>query len=128
VSTFFCTKCWHEVSETATICPNCGDNIPERLAHRDYADKLIAALDHPEATTPIRTAWILGERHEKKAAPELSRLVRTSSDTFLVAIAVEALGKIGGPEALTTIHWAEDHPSSLVRIKAKRARQMAKDT
>jgi HEAT repeat protein len=121
MTTFYCIQCWSEVPETAAVCPHCGDDIASRLARADYADKLIAALHHPEPTTPVRAAWVLGERQERKAVDELCRLVRRSADAFAIASAVEALGKIGDRQALETVRWAANHPSPLVRPKAERA-------
>jgi HEAT repeat protein len=109
------------VPELATICPHCRDDIAARSSRADYADKLIAALHHPEHTTPVRAAWILGERREHKAVNALCRLARESADAFVVQSAVEALGQIGDHQALETARWAASHPSPLVRSKAWRA-------
>jgi HEAT repeat protein len=119
--TFFCPNCWRDVPETAVVCPHCGHNIAAQLARADYADKLIAALHHPEPTTPVRAAWILGERRERKAVGELCRLVLQSGDAFIIESAIEALGKIGDRQALRTVRVAANHPSPLVRAKARRA-------
>ena len=119
--TFYCTNCWAEVPESATICPHCGDNIQARRAKADYADKLIAALRHPEPTTPVRAAWILGERRERKAIEPLMRLVQDSRDPFIVEAAVEALGKVGDECAREAIVSALSHPSPRVRRKAEAA-------
>jgi len=121
MTTFYCIQCWSEVPETAAVCPHCGDDIALHLARADYSDKLIAALHHPEPTTPVRAAWVLGERRERKAVGALCRLARESADAFVVQSAVEALGKIGGQQALETARWAASHPSPLVRPKAERA-------
>jgi HEAT repeat protein len=118
---FYCTNCWAEVAESATICPKCGDDIVARQARSDYVEKLIAALRHPEPTTPIRAAWILGERREPVAVEPLCRLVRESRDAFIVESVVEALGKIGDAHALTVIESATRHPSPRVRNAAKKA-------
>lgn len=116
--TFFCTQCWREVPPTATICPQCGDDIARRQSAADYTDKLIAALGHPEPTTPLRAAWILGRRRERRAVPELVRLTRTSSDAFAVAAAVQALAAIGGAEAEAIVEWARRQPAAVVRPAA----------
>jgi HEAT repeat protein len=78
----------------------------------------MAALHHPEPTTPVRAAWILGQLRERKAVEPLCRLVREANDAFVVQSAVEALGKIGEAEALETLQWATQHPSPPVRGKA----------
>jgi len=119
--TFYCTQCWAEVPGAATRCPRCGDDIVARQARSDYTEKLIAALRHPEPTTPVRAAWILGERRERAAVEPLCRLVRDSSDAFLVESAVEALGKIGDARAVTALEWARRHPSPRVRQGAELA-------
>jgi len=65
MSTFYCTNCWAEVPESAATCPRCGDDIAARQTRADFVDKLIAALRHCEPMTPVRAAWILGERREQ---------------------------------------------------------------
>jgi HEAT repeat protein len=118
MTTFYCPHCWREVLESATICPHCHTNISERISEADYVDKLIAALRHKEPMTPVRAAWILGERREEKAVAVLTKVLRKAKDAFLVASAVEALGKIGGTEATTAVRAATQHPSLRVRVKA----------
>ncbi|MFN3409635.1 MAG: SUMF1/EgtB/PvdO family nonheme iron enzyme [Limisphaerales bacterium] len=119
--TFFCTHCWREVPEAATVCPHCGDDIAARQAGRDYTDKLIAALHHPEATTPIRAAWLLGQRRERKAVAPLCALVRETKDPFLAVQAIHALGAIGDPRARTTLEWAASGPAPRLRAEAHEA-------
>jgi len=116
----YCTHCWTEVPEQATVCPRCGDDIAARQASADFVEKLIAALHHPEPTTPIRAAWILGQRREREAVEPLIQLARTCPDPFLVESAVEALGKIGDPRALGTLHFiVQQHPNLRVRRMAR---------
>lgn len=119
--TFYCTNCWAEVAESAVVCPRCGDDLIARQARADYVEKLIAALHHPEPSTPVRAAWILGERRERAAVEPLCRLVRESPDAFQVESAVEALGKIGDPRAAAALDTATRHPSRRVRLTAHRA-------
>jgi HEAT repeat protein len=101
----------------------------ERLTlEQDYAQKLIAALDHPEPTTPVRVAWILGVRKETRAIPRLARLVRESDDPYIVEAAVEALGKIGDPTGLEAIRFAAQHGGARVHTKAQRAMELIQGT
>ncbi len=102
-----------------TICPHCHADISERISQANYTDKLIAALRHKEPTTPVRAAWILGERHEEKAVPALAKIVKKARDAFVVESAVEALGKIGGSAATTAVRTATQHSSLRVRVKAR---------
>ena len=119
MTTFYCPSCWAEVEEKATICPHCHTNISERISEADYTDKLIAALRHKEPMTPVRAAWILGERREQRAVPALTKIVRKGKDAFLVESAVEALGKIGGNAASEAVRAAAHHSSLRVRVKAR---------
>ena len=119
MTTFYCPNCWAEVSEQATTCPHCYENISERISQTDYIDKLIAALRHKEPTTPVRAAWILGERREQKAVPALTKIAKKANDAFLVESAVKALGKIGGDAATAAVRAATQHSSLRVRVKAR---------
>jgi HEAT repeat protein len=88
-----------------------------------YVDKLIAALRHKEPMTPVRAAWILGERREEKAVPALAKIARKAKDAFLVESAVEALGQIGGDTAREPVRAAAQHSSLRVRVKAREVLQ-----
>jgi HEAT repeat protein len=122
---FYCPNCWTEVAERATICPHCLADISKRISESDYTDKLISALRHKEPMTPVRAAWVLGERREQRAVPALTKIVKKAKDAFLVESAVEALGKIGGEAATTAVRTATQHSSLRVRVKARRVlRQM----
>ncbi len=119
MTTFYCPDCWAEVPESVTICPHCHTNISERISEAEYTDKLIAALRHKEPMTPVRAAWILGERREQRAVPALTKIVKKAKDAFLVESAVEALGKIGGNVATAAVRSATHHSSLRVRVKAR---------
>jgi HEAT repeat protein len=90
-------------------------------AQRDFVDKLIAALDHPEPETRARAALILGLRRETRCVDHLIRVVRQTRDASLVEVAVEALGRIGDPRSREAIEWAGIHGSLRVRQAARRA-------
>ncbi|MBM3860828.1 MAG: HEAT repeat domain-containing protein [Verrucomicrobia bacterium] len=116
--TFYCANCWAEVMATAQICPRCGDDILARQARADFVEKLISALRHPEPTTPIRAAWILGQRRERRAVPALIQLARESADPFIIEAAVAALARINDPCAEETLRWSATHPTLRVRRAA----------
>jgi len=117
----YCPACWHEVPERIQVCPYCKADVERLTLERDYVNKLIAALDHPEPTTPVRAAWILGIRKETLAISHLARLTRESEDPYIVEAAVEALGKIGDPTGLEAIRFAARHGAVRVRVKAQQA-------
>jgi HEAT repeat protein len=119
--TFFCPSCWGEVDEAERVCPHCGVDIPSVLDQRDYVAKLIAALSHPEPTTPVRAAWILGKLRAKSAVGSLLALVRGNADLFLKAAAVEALGQISDEGARTMLAELAEQGPFLLRNKATEA-------
>jgi HEAT repeat protein len=118
---YYCTQCWAEFRVAPKLCPNCGAQI-EAIDHkRTYIEKLIRGLEHPEPQTPVRCAWILGQLQARAAVPALVRLVRESSDPYLVEAAVEALDKIGDSCALEVLQWAIENGSLRVRQRAAAA-------
>jgi HEAT repeat protein len=119
MTTFFCPKCWAQVAESASVCPECGTDIAQWKAEHDYADQLIAALRHPIPTTQVLAAEVLGERREKKAVPALIETLNTTGDAYLAAAAVEALSKIGSAEAIDTVRAALQHRFVGVRARAR---------
>ncbi len=117
---FFCPGCWKEIPASAEDCPFCG----ARLAALDlepFVAKLRRALAHPEPQTAARAAWILGERRERQAVPDLVRLLEASADPFLAEAAAEALGTIGDRAALPALRQACAAGPVRVRQAAVRA-------
>jgi HEAT repeat protein len=113
--TFYCPICWSEVPKDDRTCKNCGADLASADA-RPMLEKLCSALNHPEPETAVRAAWILGERREKRAVPQLIRVVETTSDGFLAEAAAEALGKIADPRALECLNKAAEGGPVRVRI------------
>ena len=103
--TYFCPKCWKEISPGREICPHCGARLAEEDA-KPFVEKLRSALHHPEPQTAVRAAWILGERQEAAAVVDLIHVLETSRDGFLAEAAAEALGKIGAASALAPLERA----------------------
>jgi len=89
----------------------------------DYIDKHIVALRDPETATQVRAAWVLGERHERKAVETLIALVQQSDDAYVIETAVEALGKIGDWSAWDTLQAASTHANPRIQHKALQAIQ-----
>lgn len=118
--TFYCPVCWSEVSKHDPTCKHCGIDLAAADA-RPIVEKLCSALNHPEPETAVRAAWILGERREKRAVPELIRVVERSSDGFLAEAAAEALGKIADSRALECLNEAAERGPVRVRIASRNA-------
>jgi HEAT repeat protein len=92
----YCFDCWATNDENAERCVRCGGSL---IRDEDYDSALIAALGHPEATTPVRVAWILGERRTASAVGPLRRVLRQTGDPYLLEAACVALGLIGDATA-----------------------------
>jgi HEAT repeat protein len=117
---FYCPICWSEVSAQDQRCSHCGSDLNVADA-RPLVEKLCSALNHPEGETAIRAAWILGERRESEAVPDLIRAVETAADSFVIESAVEALGKIADARATACLEAAAKQETVRVRIAALNA-------
>jgi HEAT repeat protein len=115
----YCPSCWAEIPDVSK-CPSCGADI-EALEHENYEAKLIRALRHPEPSTPIRAATILGELRAKAAVGPLIELVSSTRDPFIQEAGVTALGRIGDPRALDQLRRWSVEGALRVRLAAARA-------
>lgn len=116
---YFCPKCWSDFAEDVVRCPRCGQDIAAFWSGKDYVEKLIAAMDHPEPETPIRAAWILGTLRAMRGVGPLIALIQRTRDVYVARAAVEALGRIGTPEAMQFLAGLSDHPARMVREAAQ---------
>ncbi len=101
----YCPVCWAENSGDARKCVRCG--APLDAPAESYDTALIAALNHPEPTTPVRAAWILGHRRVAAAVEPLRAVLRDHTDAYLLQAACKALQEIGDaaatPELVATL-------------------------
>jgi HEAT repeat protein len=112
---FYCPRCWQDFDRDLPRCPHCGLDIQKFWKSRDYVEKLIVALGHPEKETPIRAAWLLGQLKEVRAVPPLIKLVKKTDDVYIARAAVQALGEIDTPEARQFLGTLTQHPAKMVR-------------
>ncbi len=119
MTTFYCPNCWKEIPEETIRCPACGTDIPHFWSSLSYEDKLIHALGHPEPTTVIRAAWILGERKTTRAVPSLIHLIGRTKDPYIIREAARTLAKIGTPPSRKALEQLARHPVSMIRREAK---------
>ncbi len=117
---FYCPRCWQDFERDEPRCPNCDLDIKEFWKSRDYIEKLILALQHPEKETPIRAAWLLGQLKDKRAVPHLIKLVKKTEDVYIARAAVQALGEIGTLEARQFLETLADHQAKMVRDEVRR--------
>ena len=117
---YYCPVCHAENRMGDVTCSRCGAELG--ASDEDYVSKLISALEHPEPETPVRAAWILGELKERRAVEALERvLTEAGRDPYLLASAVEALGKIGDPGAVGSLALALKSSYLSVRLSAVEA-------
>jgi len=96
---FFCLRCWQDFHQDLPRCPHCGLDIRELWKSKDYVEKLIQALQHPEKETPIRAARLLGQLQDPRAVPPLIDLAKSTGDVYIAQAAVTALGEFDPPRA-----------------------------
>ena len=117
---FYCPGCWKDFDKDYSVCPFCGLDIHKFWDSKDYVEKLIVSLHHPEPSTPVRAAWLLGKVKEPRAVQSLIDLVRTSSDIYIIRSAIDALGEINTPEAGTFIESLTRRPEKIIQKQATR--------
>lgn len=123
--TFFCPECWQVVAENDARCLHCGVDIQRLLLGRDYVDKLIAALRHPESSTPVRAATILGSLRSARAVVPLQRLIEGNVDIYQKAAAIVALGKIADPCSEPLLeNIAQEGPTTLRQTAREALREL----
>jgi hypothetical protein len=92
----YCPVCGSEADDHC--CRKCGAPL-QPSASGTYEEKLIWALGHPDATTPVRAATILGARRALAAVEPLVAVALYTSDFYLQEAAAVALGQIGDKRA-----------------------------
>lgn len=115
---FFCPACWHDFAEDLVHCPNCGTEILTFWDSKDRVEKLVLALHHPEPTTPVRAAWLLGKTGDPRAVAALIETIRSTEDIYLARAAVRALGETSSPEAMRFLESLSHHPLKMIRRDA----------
>jgi hypothetical protein len=121
--TSLCPACWRVVPNDAPRCSHCGADI-FRLDERDFRDKLLGALSHPDRDTVIRAAIALAARHDPAAA----RAIETAMGQFphephVLAGLLDALIFVADDDARRVAQDALGHRSFIVRRAAAQALQ-----
>ena len=127
--TSLCPACWRVVPNDAQRCSHCGADI-SRLDQREFRDKLLGALSHPDRDTVIRAAIALAARHD----PIASRAIETAMARFphephVLAGLLDALMFVADDDARRVAQGALGHRSFIVRRAAAQAlQQMNRDS
>jgi len=115
----YCPECWGE-ADNNDCCPKCGAPL-RQSTNESYEEKLIWALRHPEPTTPVRAATILGDRRALAAVEPLIAVALSSRDFYLQEAAVIALGQIGDKRAQPCLERLSREGAVRVKLAARRA-------
>jgi len=122
---WYCPGCWRDFGEDLARCPHCGLDIHGFWNSKDYVEKLILALHHPEPTTPVRAAEVLGRLQAGQAVEPLMELVRANRDVFVVRSAIRALAAIGNSAALQFLETLTQSAAEWIRREAAAALDLA---
>lgn len=117
--TYFCPVCWTASREDESICRHCGAEIGRIQAGKSYAQRLADALHHPEPTTPLRVALVLGLRREPGAVGALATCAHETDDLYLCLECLTALARIGTPEAWAAVASFVSDPRRVVAARAR---------
>lgn len=117
--TYFCPACWKEIQRADKICPFCNANLPE-YENKNFEEKLINALRHPERETVQRAAYLLGKRKSVKAVKPLLDLFKQTNNIFLKIGILNALQEIDTPVAMEYMRKVIDSETGLMRRMARK--------
>ena len=117
---WFCPDCWSEVSEADATCPACG-SVLKGGRERNFVQKLIAALRHPEPETAVRAAHTLGGLGAKEAVPALIETLTRSDDPYLLDAVAGSLGELEAAEAIPALRSVLRSSYLVARIAAAKA-------
>jgi HEAT repeat protein len=115
---YYCPGCWKDTPMDLEVCSSCGMNIHLFWDSKDIIEKLIHSLHHPEPSTPIRAAWLLGEMGDPRAVEPLINLIQDTQDHYLIRSAVQALQHINTEEGREFLKTLQHHPVRMIREEA----------
>jgi len=118
---FYCPQCWHDFPRDVPTCPICHLDIRAFWQSKDWVDKLVIALGHPEHSTALRAAWLLGKVKDSRSVRALGETAQATGDVYLAREAVRALAEIDGPEARKELRKLVRHRAKMVRDEAELA-------
>jgi len=121
--TTLCPACWRVVPHDARYCSHCGADISE-LHERDFREKLLGALSHPDRDTVIRAAVALAARHDPTASHAIeTAMSRFPNEPHVLAGLLNALMFVGDEDARRIAQGALGHRSFIVRRAAAQTLQ-----
>lgn len=119
--TTLCPACWREVSHADRRCSHCGADIVQ-LHERDFRDKLLGALSHPNPDIVIRVVVTLATRRDPAAVQSIeAAMARFTNEPHVLAGLLNALTYVGDDHARRIANQALAHRSFIVRRAAAQA-------
>jgi HEAT repeat protein len=120
-----CPACWHVSGEPATHCAGCGADL-DALDGREFDEKLLNALHHPDPDTVMRAADILSQRGEAdEVLPALAQAyIEHRREPYVASGIVRAIGRYRGKDSRLLLLEALAHDSIIVRVAAAEALQL----
>ncbi|MBK8985076.1 MAG: hypothetical protein IPM39_03190 [Chloroflexi bacterium] len=95
----YCPHCWVENAYEAQTCTACGASLAE--TGKDFTDRLMDAIGHPEPTRAVIAAEILGRLGAERAVPPLLvRLARQPDSMDVTTAVAHTLGLLGALPAV----------------------------
>lgn len=117
--TTLCPACWRVVPNDARVCSHCGADISQ-LRERDFRDKLLGALSHPDRDTVVRAAVALAARHDPAASHAIETTMRRfPNEPHVIAGLLNAMIFVADDDARRIGLEALGHRSIIVRLAAQ---------
>jgi len=115
----YCPNCFYPNDVNAKCCDKCGGKIDWK--EESYKSKLISALRHKRADIIILSAKILSEYPCSETEEALLKLLKSSTDPYIQAEAIESLGAIGKSKSLKILEDISNSDSVISKKKAIKA-------
>lgn len=117
----FCPNCREMNDWDRKTCVRCGASL-RHAEGETYVEKLIWALHHPEKSTALRAATILGDLKAREAADALAQVLGDpKTDPYTGAAAARSLGAIGDEGNRSALTEALEEGPVSVRLAAVEA-------
>jgi len=120
--TFFCPKCWKEVSEKCKVCPYCGFPF-DSFNNLSYEEKMISALNHPIDEFKINAINVLGRIGGEKAVFAIEKFLEKENSVPVILETIKALKHLSMRvnRAVKVLKKLEKHRAKVVANAAKEA-------
>lgn len=121
METVFCPNCFGEMPINNPVCPHCQTDVQMWEAGHTFADKLVAALDHPSAEARMRAIITIANRRKDEAADALAQCaIKYPLDVVQSLAIIDALKQLPSTERTRDAFLRlTSHPARAVSTQAK---------